>query len=58
MNNENNKECPVCGMDTKPEINATYQGKTYNFCCSACKQEFEQNPRQYVKGTAHAVSTQ
>jgi YHS domain-containing protein len=56
MNNQNNEKCPVCGMDAKPEISSTYQGKTYNFCCSSCKQKFDQNPQQYVKDTAHAAS--
>jgi Cu+-exporting ATPase len=41
-------KCPVCGMDAKPEIKSTYQGKTYNFCCSACKEKFDANPQQYA----------
>jgi Cu+-exporting ATPase len=52
----NNKKCPVCGMDAKPEINTTYQGKTYNFCCAACKEKFEQNPQQYIKGAAQSAT--
>jgi YHS domain-containing protein len=50
----NNKKCPVCGMDAKPEIKSTYQGKTYNFCCPSCKEKFDQNPQQYVKETVHS----
>ena len=50
----NNEKCPVCGMDANAAINTVYQGKTYNFCCTACKQKFEQNPRQYVE-VAHST---
>jgi membrane fusion protein, copper/silver efflux system len=46
---------PVCGMDvdeTKSRIagrTSIFSGTTYYFCSDMCKQEFEKNPRQYVK---------
>jgi YHS domain-containing protein len=42
---------PVCGM-TIEEADAVgtseYQGKTYYFCSSDCKEEFDQNPEDYA----------
>jgi len=43
---------PVCGMqvDERTAMYKTlYGGKTYYFCASTCKAEFEANPRKYVK---------
>ncbi|HEX9274388.1 MAG TPA: YHS domain-containing protein, partial [Candidatus Binatia bacterium] len=28
---------------------AEYKGKTYYFCCNACKAKFQQAPEQYLK---------
>jgi YHS domain-containing protein len=28
---------------------STYQGKTYVFCCSDCKPEFDENPAKFAK---------
>jgi YHS domain-containing protein len=43
---------PVCGMEVDPakgkEI-SNYQGKTYHFCSSHCKAEFDKNPAKYAK---------
>jgi len=42
---------PVCGMDIDPESAAgksEYKGKTYYFCGSTCKEQFEANPEKYV----------
>lgn len=42
---------PVCGMEVNPQQAAgksEYQGQTYYFCSSSDKQQFEQNPQQYV----------
>lgn len=42
---------PVCGMSVDPASAAgksEYQGKTYYFCSQGCKQEFDQNPDQFV----------
>lgn len=45
--------CPVMG-DVIPDIKkaagkSVYKGKTYYFCCSACKPMFDANPAKYVK---------
>jgi len=42
---------PVCGMNVKPEQAAghsQYGGQTFYFCCTGCKQKFDQNPQQYA----------
>ena len=41
---------PVCGMAVGRENVAgrsEYQGRTYYFCSPACKETFDQDPRQY-----------
>ncbi len=43
---------PVCGMEIDPaksKENSTYNGKTYRFCSSHCKAEFDKNPAKYAK---------
>ncbi|MEI7941954.1 MAG: YHS domain-containing protein [Candidatus Riflemargulisbacteria bacterium] len=43
--------CPVSGEKILPEkaFNSTvYKGKTYYFCCKACKPMFEKNPTKYL----------
>ena len=42
---------PVCGMEVDPQQAAgtsEYQGRTYYFCSSGCKQRFDQDPQRYV----------
>jgi YHS domain-containing protein len=42
---------PVCGMTvTKAGAagSSEYQGKTYYFCSTSCKQSFDKNPKQYL----------
>lgn len=45
---------PVCGMSVAAEPgreerrHSTYQGKNYYFCADACKQQFDQNPEDYL----------
>ena len=41
---------PICKMEILPDssLMATYEGKTYHFCSSFCKQEFEQNPMAHL----------
>jgi YHS domain-containing protein len=40
----------VCGMDVEVgEICSEYGGKTYCFCCEACKEEFEKTPEKYIE---------
>ncbi len=43
---------PVCDMkvdEKKSQFTSTYDGKIYYFCSEACKTEFEENPRNFVK---------
>lgn len=42
---------PVCGMDVSEEtaLKAEHSGKTYYFCCEACKTAFEKNPDEYTR---------
>jgi P-type Cu+ transporter len=43
---------PVCGMDVNPATAAgksEYQGRTYYFCATSCKTQFDANPAKYVK---------
>ncbi len=42
---------PVCGMDVDEKTAAgksEYQGKTYYFCSTGCKREFDKNPEKYA----------
>ena len=42
---------PVCGMEVDEQQakgKSEYQGKTYYFCSTGCKQRFDQNPQQYA----------
>ncbi len=42
---------PVCGMMIDPQKAAgstQYQGKTYYFCSTGCKTEFDRNPEKFV----------
>jgi Cu+-exporting ATPase len=42
---------PVCGMqvdDQKATEQSQYQGTTYYFCSTECKQKFDQQPQQYA----------
>lgn len=43
---------PVCGMgvdEGKAAGSSTYKGKTYHFCSSNCKEEFDSNPQKYAE---------
>lgn len=43
---------PVCGMEIKPEKAAgktEYNGQTYHFCSTGCKQKFDQAPEKYAE---------
>ena len=51
---------PVCGMtiDEKDAAGtSTYQGKTYHFCSTSCKEKFEKDPGAYVEEKKHAGAT-
>lgn len=42
---------PVCGMEITYEnaqARSEYNGHTYYFCSLGCKEQFDQNPEQYV----------
>ncbi len=45
--------CPVTGekiASVKEAIGSSvYKGKTYYFCCSACKPAFDKAPQKYIK---------
>jgi len=42
---------PVCKMqvDEKKSLKSAVNGKDYYFCSPACKQNFENNPRKFIK---------
>lgn len=44
--------CPVCGeelyADREEKIVTEYQGKTFHFCSSDHREEFEDQPGEYV----------
>jgi YHS domain-containing protein len=43
---------PACGMEVDPKTakyTSIYQGKTYYFCSSGCKRDFDKDPQKYVK---------
>jgi len=46
-----NKICPVLDekIDEKSKVTYEYKGKIYNFCCSACIEEFKKDPDKYIK---------
>ena len=42
---------PVCGMqveESEAAGNAVYEGTTYYFCSTSCKEKFETSPEDYV----------
>jgi YHS domain-containing protein len=42
---------PVCGKmidPTQAAAQSDYDGQTYYFCCTACKERFDRNPQQYA----------
>ena len=44
--------CPVSGESFKKSEfteSMDYQGKTYYFCCTGCKEKFEKNPEKFAK---------
>ena len=42
---------PVCDMEVDPQNapKSEFQGHTYYFCSLACKQAFDENPKEYVE---------
>jgi P-type Cu+ transporter len=54
----NTQRDPVCGMEINTHDAADtsqHEGETYYFCSTNCKEKFEQNPQQYVKGQAQSA---
>jgi YHS domain-containing protein len=42
---------PVCGMDVNennPPAKSTYDGKTYYFCSEECREDFEEEPEDFI----------
>jgi YHS domain-containing protein len=42
---------PVCGMEVDEKSakdNSNYNGKTYYFCSTECRDEFDEAPEEYV----------
>ena len=42
---------PVCGMEvdeTTAPAKSTYEGTTYYFCAPGCKEEFDENPHDFI----------
>jgi YHS domain-containing protein len=42
---------PICKMDVDPKTvkhKSTFNDKVFYFCCRACKEEFDKNPKKYV----------
>ena len=40
--------CPVMAGPINKDIYTEYKGKKVYFCCSGCKEKFEQAPEQYL----------
>ncbi len=50
---------PVCGMEVDEKsasAKSEYMGKTYYFCCPACKKAFDANPAKYAGGEKHEMA--
>jgi Cu+-exporting ATPase len=48
---------PVCKMEVNPasaEGQSEYQGQTFYFCSTACKQKFDAAPERYLDETDRA----
>lgn len=43
---------PVCGMDVsdRQPLTSQFEGKTYYFCSTVCKNVFEKEPHKYMSG--------
>ncbi len=42
----------VCEMqveEKKAPASADFEGKTYHFCSTACKEKFEESPHRYIE---------
>lgn len=46
---------PVCGMQVDEQqavATAQHQGRTFYFCSTDCRQQFQQAPEQYARQSA------
>lgn len=46
-----NKISPVSRekIDGKTKVKYSYKGKTYNFCCATCVDDFKKDSQKYIK---------
>lgn len=52
QSNEPSFKDPVCGMEVSRMTaidESVYQGKTYHFCATSCREAFEADPQKYVR---------
>lgn len=56
--NLDNKICPVSGDKVDGKTTYEYKGKTYNFCCPACIDEFRKNPEKYSAKAARPAGSE
>ena len=52
---------PVCGMTVDPKnaaAAAVHGGRTYYFCSTKCRDEFEKAPGKYIRATAQGGQEQ
>ncbi len=57
MNTATTAKDPVCGMEIETPTAAghtEFEGQTYHFCTSKCKEKFDGRPAQYVGKSAEA----
>jgi P-type Cu+ transporter len=50
---------PVCGMDVQPEQAAgqsEFHGRTFYFCCPACKDKFDKDPERFAQQSGSAMA--
>ena len=43
----------VCGMEVEESsapAKVEYEGRTYYFCSSSCRQDFMENPERFIEG--------
>lgn len=51
---------PVCGMEVDERTTkerATFEGTTYYFCSTDCREEFQASPEDYVGGEEEMTGT-
>jgi YHS domain-containing protein len=49
--------CPVLGGNIDKNVYTDYQGKRIYFCCAACVDEFNKNPKKYLQKLKEAGVT-